>query len=73
MEHIISVSEESNYNEILQQPVAVIEAVRNKVARSIVGTSNEMHWEVGKIRPHMLMKYLRTLLHGISRCDRTTS
>lgn len=49
MEHIISVSEESNYNEILQQAVAVIEAARNKVARSIVDTSNEMHWEVGKI------------------------
>ena len=49
MEHIISVSEESNYNEILRQAVAVIEAARSKVARSIVGTSNEMHWEVGKI------------------------
>lgn len=49
MEHIISLSEESNYNEILRQAVAVIEAARSKVARSIVGTSNEMHWEVGKI------------------------
>lgn len=49
MEHIISVSKESTYNEILRQAVAVIEAARNKVASSIVGTSNEMHWEVGKI------------------------
>lgn len=49
MEHIIPISEESNYNEILQQAVAVIEAARSKVARSIVGISNEMHWEVGKI------------------------
>ena len=49
MEHTISISEEPNYNEILQQTVAVIEAARTKVARSIVGTSNEMHWEIGRI------------------------
>ncbi len=45
----ITLHNESEYNEILRQAVAVIEAARNKVARSIVGTSNEMHWEVGKI------------------------
>ncbi len=43
METIISLSSESEYNEILRQAVAVIEASRNKVARAIVSTSNEMH------------------------------
>lgn len=41
--------EESSYSEILQQAVAVIEASKNKVARAIVGSSNEMHWEIGKL------------------------
>ena len=49
METVITHHTESEYNEILRQAVAVIEAARSKVACSIVGTSNEMHWEVGKI------------------------
>ena len=49
METIISLSSESEYNEILRQAVAVIEAARNKVARAVVSTSNEMHWNVGRI------------------------
>lgn len=49
METIISLSSESEYSEILRQAVAVIEASRNKVARAIVSTSNEMHWYVGRI------------------------
>lgn len=49
MEQIISVSEEPNYNEILQQTVAIIEATRNKAARAITNATNEMHWEIGKI------------------------
>jgi len=49
MEILFSVSSESEYNEILRQTVAVIEAARNKVAKAIVSTSNEMHWNVGRI------------------------
>lgn len=49
METIMPVQSESEYTEILQQTVAVIEAARNKAARAIVGTSNEMHWEIGRI------------------------
>lgn len=49
MEQIIPLSEESQYNEILQQAVAVIESARSKAARAIVATSNEMHWEIGKL------------------------
>lgn len=44
MEQIIPLSEESQYNEILRQAVAVIESSRSKAARAIVATSNEMHW-----------------------------
>ncbi|MDE7420436.1 MAG: hypothetical protein K2N35_09525 [Muribaculaceae bacterium] len=49
MEQILPFSEESQYNEILQQAVAVIESSRTKVARAIVGTSNEMHWRIGQL------------------------
>lgn len=49
METIINLYNESEYHEILQQTVAVIEASRNKVAIAIVSTSNEMHWNVGRI------------------------
>lgn len=49
MEQISAISEESQYTEILQQAVAVIESARNKAARAIVGSSNEMHWEIGKL------------------------
>lgn len=49
MEQIISLTEESNYNEILQQAVAVIETARGKAARAIVSTSNEMHWRIGQL------------------------
>ncbi len=49
MENVITLHNESEYNEILQQAVAVIEAARGKAARAIVSTSNEMHWNVGKI------------------------
>lgn len=49
METIISAHNESEYREILQQTVAVIEAARTKVAKAVVTTSNEMHWNVGRI------------------------
>ncbi len=52
METIISLSSESEYseyNEILRQAVAVIEAARVKVARAAVSSSNEMHWNIGKL------------------------
>ena len=49
METIVTFHTESEYNEILQQAVAVIEAARGNAARAIVSVSNEMHWNVGKI------------------------
>ena len=49
MEQIISLSEESNYKEILQQAVAVIETSRTKAAKAIIASSNEMHWEIGRL------------------------
>ena len=49
METIISTHSESEYNEILRQAVAVIETARSKAARAIVGSSNKMHWEIGKL------------------------
>ncbi|MDE6650614.1 MAG: PDDEXK nuclease domain-containing protein [Muribaculaceae bacterium] len=49
METIIAIHNESEYNEILRQAVAVIETARSKAARAIVGSSNEMHWEIGKL------------------------
>lgn len=49
MEHVISLTENANYSEILQQAVAVIETARSKAARAIVASSNEMHWEIGRL------------------------
>ncbi len=49
METIIANHNESEYNEILRQAVAVIESARSKAASAIVRTSNEMHWEIGKL------------------------
>ena len=49
MEQIISLTEETQYNEILQQAVGFIETARAKVARTIVGASNEMHWNIGQL------------------------
>lgn len=49
METIIATHSESEYNEILRQAVAVIETARSKAARAIVGSSNEMHWEIGRL------------------------
>lgn len=49
METIISLSSESEYSEILRQAVAVIETARTKVAREVVASSNEMHWNIGKL------------------------
>lgn len=44
METVVRIHNESEYNEILQQAVAVIETARCNAARVIVSTSNEMHW-----------------------------
>ena len=49
METVILINNESEYQEILQQAVALIEATRNKVARIVVLSSNELHWEIGKL------------------------
>ncbi len=57
METIISLSSESEYNEILRQAVAVIEAARTKVAREVVASSNEMHWNIGKLLYAKLVEY----------------
>lgn len=49
METIINTYNESEYHEILQQTVAVIETARFHVARTIATSSNDMHWSIGKI------------------------
>ena len=49
METVILINNESEYQEILQQAVALIEATRNKIARTVVLSSNELHWEIGKL------------------------
>lgn len=49
METVVSIHNESEYNEILQQAVAVIETARGNAARAIVSTSNEMHWRIGQL------------------------
>ena len=49
METIVRIHNESEYNEILQQTVAVIETARGNAARAIVTTSNEMHWRITAI------------------------
>ena len=49
MEAIVAIHNESEYNEILRQAVAVIETARSKAARAIAESSNEMHWEIGKL------------------------
>lgn len=41
METAIHIHNESEYNEILQQAVAVIETARGNAARAIVSTSNK--------------------------------
>jgi hypothetical protein len=41
METVIRIHRESEYNEILQQAVAVIETARGNAARAIVSTSND--------------------------------
>ena len=49
MEQVTLASADSGYNDILQQTVAVIEATRSRVARTITSSSNQMHWEIGRI------------------------
>lgn len=49
METVVRIHNESEYNEILQQAVAVIETARGNAARAIVSTSNEMHWRIGQL------------------------
>lgn len=49
METIMPIQGESEYTEILQQAVAVIEAARSNAAKAVVKSSNEMHWEIGRI------------------------
>lgn len=49
METIVHTHSDSEYNEILQQAVAVIETARGNAARAIVNTSNEMHWRIGQL------------------------
>lgn len=49
MEQIITQPQESTYHELLQQAVVVIENARGKAARAIVSTSNEMHWNIGRL------------------------
>lgn len=49
METTIVIHNESEYNEILRQAVAVIETARGNAARAIVSASNEMHWQIGQL------------------------
>lgn len=49
METVVRIHNESEYNEILRQAVAVIENARSNAARAIVSTSNEMHWRIGQL------------------------
>ena len=49
METVFHSHNESEYNEILRQAVAVIETARDNAARAIVSTSNEMHWRIGQL------------------------
>lgn len=49
METFVAHNSESEYNEILQQAVVFIEAARCKVARTVVGMTNELHWNIGKL------------------------
>ena len=49
METVVRIHNESEYNEILQQAVAVIETARGNAARAIVSTSKEMHWRIGQL------------------------
>lgn len=49
METAVGIHNESEYNEILRQAVAVIETARGNAARAIVTTSNEMHWRIGQL------------------------
>lgn len=49
MEITVAIHNESEYNEILRQAVAVIETARGNAARAIVSTSNEMHWQIGQL------------------------
>lgn len=41
--------QESDYNELLLQTVAVIEHVRIKVTRHIAATASNTYWEIGKL------------------------
>ena len=49
METFVAHNSESEYNEILQQAVVFIEAAKCKVARTVVDTTNELHWNIGKL------------------------
>ena len=49
IETVVPSNQESEYQEILRQAVAVIEEARSKAAHAIVSTSNEMHWNIGKL------------------------
>ena len=49
MEITVAIHNESEYNEILRQAVAVIETARSNAARAIVSTSNELHWQIGQL------------------------
>ena len=49
METAVCIHNESEYTEILQQAVAVIETARGNAARAIVSTSNDMYWRIGQL------------------------
>ena len=38
-----------DYNELLQQAVAVLENARMAIARSVAGNVSNAHWEIGKL------------------------
>ena len=40
---------ESAYNEILRQPVAVIDKARSSATKSVCTAANFAHWSIGKM------------------------
>lgn len=45
----IEIAKGVDYNELLQQAVAVLENARTTISRSIAGSISNAHWEIGKL------------------------
>lgn len=49
MKTAVRFNNDYEYNEILQQAVAVIETARGNAARAILSASNEMRWQIRRL------------------------